>query len=291
MGNKKIKVDIKTSCLLLKKALYGLVQVAHQGWKRIFEVFYEIGFKPTKADPCLFVKKGEGKNSNVMILYVDDRGNYGTPENIRRVLQKLSTVFKLKNMGKMEQYVGCHLIESKEKTTVWIHLPKIIKHLENMLKEVNTTEGVYKTSVGPRAVIMQQGPEDLKINDVDQRKRSGVGMLLYLMKHSQPDLANLVQKLSNVLDEEAETHQNVLTRYIQNVVDTRMYALRIRSKLKEEMFHQEGFFDSDHTGERETRFNAYGCIVYFRSSIVLWKSKSSKNVTLLSTEAEYFLRL
>jgi hypothetical protein len=28
MGDKKIKVDITTSCLLLKKALYGLVQAA-----------------------------------------------------------------------------------------------------------------------------------------------------------------------------------------------------------------------------------------------------------------------
>jgi hypothetical protein len=67
---------------------------------------------------------------------------------------------------------------------------------------------------------MQQGPEDLKLNDVDQRKRSGVGMLLYLMKRSQPDLANLVQKLSNILEE--ETHRNAMTRYIQNVVNTRM---------------------------------------------------------------------
>jgi hypothetical protein len=172
-------------------------------------------------------------------------------------------------MGKTEQHVGCHLIESTEKTTVWIHMPSIIKHLENMLKEVNTTEGVYNTSVRPRAVVTQQGPEDLKINDENQRKRSGAVMLLYLMKHSQPDLANLVQKLSNVLDEETETHQNAMTRYNQNGVDTRMYALRIRPKLKEGMFHQEGFSDSDYTGERETRSSVYGCIVHFCSSIVL----------------------
>jgi hypothetical protein len=54
------------------------------------------------------------------------------------------------------------------------------------------------------------------------------------------------------------------------------------------MFHQEGFFDSDYTGEHETRFNVYGCIVYFCSFVDLWKSKSSNSVTLLSTEAEYF---
>jgi hypothetical protein len=60
--------------------------------KEDFGGFYEIVFEPTETDPCLFVNKGEGMRSNVMILYVDDGGDYGTPKSIRRVIQKLSTV-------------------------------------------------------------------------------------------------------------------------------------------------------------------------------------------------------
>jgi hypothetical protein len=74
----------------------------------------------------MLVCKGQGsKPPAFIILYVDDGGIFGTPEDIRAVLKALSTVFKVKNMGKMEHFVGCHLIESKYyKSTIWIHQPK-----------------------------------------------------------------------------------------------------------------------------------------------------------------------
>jgi Reverse transcriptase (RNA-dependent DNA polymerase) len=106
-------MDIKTSCLLLRKALYGLVQASRQWWKKIMDALSKIGFKPTEADPCLFVKKGQGsKPPAFIILYVDGGGIFGTPEDIHAVLKALSNVFKVKNMGKMEHFVGCHLIEA-----------------------------------------------------------------------------------------------------------------------------------------------------------------------------------
>jgi Reverse transcriptase (RNA-dependent DNA polymerase) len=179
---------------LLKKALYGLVQAARQWWKKITEALSKVGFKPTEANPCLFVKKGEGRKSPAfIILYVDDGGIIGTKEDIQAVLKALSTVFKLKNMGKMEHFVGCHLIESKDKSTIWIHQPKLVKHLEGKFKDLIATERVYKTPAAPRTVVMRPGPEDRKISTADQKTyRSGVGMLLYLIKHSRPDLANAV---------------------------------------------------------------------------------------------------
>jgi hypothetical protein len=81
-----------------------------------------------------------------------------------------------------------------------------------------------------------------------------------------------------------------MTKYIQNVVDTRMYALRIRPKSKEGMFHQEGFSGIDYARRHETRFSIYSYIIYFCGSLISWMSKSSKSVTLSSTEAEYFDR-
>ena len=96
-------------------------------------------------------------------------------------------------MGKVEHFVGCHLIESKDKSTIWIHQPKLLKHLEKDFKDLIITERIYKTPAAPRAVVMRPGPDDPKISATDQKKyRAGVGMLLYLVKHSRPDLANSV---------------------------------------------------------------------------------------------------
>jgi hypothetical protein len=85
-----------------------------------------------------------------------------------------------------------------------------------------------------------------------------------------------------------EAHWKALMRCIKYVLDTRMYALKIRAKLKDGIFHLEGFSDSDYAGDRETRYSVYGYIVYFCGAPISWKSKSSKSVTLSSTEAEYF---
>jgi hypothetical protein len=57
----------------------------------------------------------------------------------------------------------------------------------------------------------------------DQTKyRSGVCMLLYLVKHSRPDISNAVRKLTKVLDGATNTHWKSLIRTIKLVLDTRL---------------------------------------------------------------------
>jgi len=43
-------------CLLLLKALYGLVQGARQWWKKFVGILKHIEFKGGFADPCLMIK-------------------------------------------------------------------------------------------------------------------------------------------------------------------------------------------------------------------------------------------
>jgi len=47
----------ENECLLLLKALYGLVQGAHQWWKKFMEILKTIEFKGGFADPCLMIKQ------------------------------------------------------------------------------------------------------------------------------------------------------------------------------------------------------------------------------------------
>jgi hypothetical protein len=57
----------------------------------------------------------------------------------------------------------------------------------------------------------------------DQTKyHSGVGMLLYLAKHSRPDISNAVSELTKVLDGATNAHWKSLICTIKFVVDTRL---------------------------------------------------------------------
>ena len=53
--HKSIK-DPRTYFVKLNKALYGLVQAARQWWKKFKEIMLSLNFKPSTADPCLFVR-------------------------------------------------------------------------------------------------------------------------------------------------------------------------------------------------------------------------------------------
>jgi hypothetical protein len=44
-------------CLLLLKAIYGLVQSARQFFKKFVSILKKIGFVPSDADPCLMIRR------------------------------------------------------------------------------------------------------------------------------------------------------------------------------------------------------------------------------------------
>ena len=52
------RVD-REDCLILQKAIYGLVQAARQFWKKIVDKMQEGGFKVSETDPCMLYKEDE----------------------------------------------------------------------------------------------------------------------------------------------------------------------------------------------------------------------------------------
>jgi hypothetical protein len=56
---------------------------------------------------------------------------------------------------------------------------------------------------------------------------SGVGMLLYLVKHSRPNISNAVRELTKVLDGVTNVHWKSLIHIITFVLDTKLYALKL----------------------------------------------------------------
>jgi hypothetical protein len=272
---------------LLKKALYGLVQAARQWWKKITEVLNAIGFVSSKADPCLFVKAGKGKEPPAFIvLYVDDGGIIGTPEVIDEVMKALSKVFKIKDLGEMNTFVACDIIDDNK--TIWLQQSKLITHLkESFMTEIESVRS-HQTPAGPKTIVMRPIEGDPVISAEAQSKyRSGVGMLLYLIKHSRPDLANAIRELTKVLDGATQAHYKAMLRVIKYVIDTEHYGLRIEPHGNQPV-EIVAYSDSEYGGDRDTRVSVYGYKIYMNGALISWKSKSGKSVTLSSTEAEYF---
>jgi hypothetical protein len=98
-------------------------------------------------------------------------------------------------------------------------------------------------------------------------------MLLYLVKHSRPDISNAVRELSKVADGATPGHWKTMTRLIKYVLDTEDYGLKIKPVKSQEMFTLEGISDSEYAGDTDTQISVYGYIIYFRGAPIAWQSK------------------
>jgi Reverse transcriptase (RNA-dependent DNA polymerase) len=281
------KLDPGKQCLKLKKSLYGLVQAARQWWKKFKEVLIKLEYLPSEIDPCLFIKNKSNGDKSFLVLYVDDGGIFGTEKDIKETIQALRETFNVKDLGTLENFVGCKLICNDKNKSMVIHQPKLLKHLNEEFNSSNMKH--YKTPAGPKTSITRPIEGESLINTEQQTKyRSGVGMLLYLVKHSRPEISNAVRELSKVCDGANMNHWKCLMRTIQYVNSTYNIGLKIKPKPYEGKYILKGISDSEYAGDKDNRISVYGYVIYLNDAPISWKSKSGRSVTLSSTEAEYF---
>ena len=277
-------------CLHLKKTIYGLVQAAREWWRTLTSILKDIGFKGGEVDPCLFTYTGD-IGMVIMAIYVDDCLCIGQSEAINHVIQQL----KLNNLTvkieeDMQDYLNCKIVFSRKGRKAWLGQPNLIKKLEAKFGPQVENLKKYATPGTPKMGIIRGFTPDVALND-DQQKiyRSGVGMLLYLVKHSRPDIANVTRELSKTMDRASMAGMKELKRVIKYALDTKNYGLKLEPKMSEEgpKWDMMMYCDSDYAGDKDTRLSVTGYVLYMCGAPVIWRSKSQRSVTLSSSEAEY----
>ena len=123
----------KEDCLILQKAIYGLVQAARQFWKKIVDKMQEGGFKLSEADPCMLYKEDE-KGVCIIIIYIDDMLIIGKEEAIDDAIRVLQGHFQVKDPTGLEDYLGVQIVQSDDGKKAWLGEPMIIKSLEKDLE-------------------------------------------------------------------------------------------------------------------------------------------------------------
>ena len=276
--------------LLLKKCIYGLVQAARQYHKKAVEILKNIGFSGGTIDPCLFLR--ENKSGLVLItLYVDDNLMIGHSEAIEETITQLKEnglVLKVEN--ELTDYLSCKIKFTGDNTRAWLGQPHLIANLEKKFGDKVKNLRVYKTPGTPGVHQVRELDAKLAIGKKEQTEfRSGVGMLLYLVKHSRPDIANSVRELSKVLDGSTSHSFKEMLRVIKYVLDTKNLGLKIFPNLdNNEQWELTCYTDSDYAGDPETRRSVSGYILYVKNVPVCWCSKAQRAVTLSSSEAEWY---
>ena len=276
-------------CYQLKKGIYGLCQAARQFWKKFVDTIKQesFGFQVSPADPCVLFKE-DNLGICIIIMYVDDMLIIGKKEQIEDFASKIQKVFSVKIQHNLADYLGCEFHMNKERTKGWLEQPSIIKSLEQKFGERAIKERLSLTPGTPRFTARRvENPED-KVNQQDHEiYRSGVGTLLYLTKHSRPDICNPVRELSKTMDAPAPAHLKEMFKLIRHVLATKGYGLKFELRKDIIKWALKALSDSDFASDKETRISVFGYIIYFCGIPIAWRSKGMKSVVLSTTEAEY----
>ena len=269
--------------LLLQHSIYGLVQSARQYFKYFINKLRKIGFKGGYPDPCLMTCRD--KNGIVFTsIWVDDSLLVGNTEAVDATIEDLRKEgFVLKVEGALDDYLSCEITILDDNSFGWIHQPHLITKIEKKFGIFIKKIQPYKTPGTPGLSILRN-PE-LSVDDEKKTLyQSGVGMLLYLVKHTQPDIANPVRELSKCLN----GPNKELLSVVKFVIDTKDLALKLQPIAEDGPEWQiVAFSDSDYAGDKETRISVAGFILYLMGVPISWRSKGEKSVTLSSSEAEY----
>ena len=99
--------DLQGHLLLINKALYGIRSAGARQHDRLFDVWSDMGFNPSKADPYIWMRlfKDESVYENIAV-YMDDLAlPMKNPAELCITLKEKYN-FKLKGDGPMEFHLG-----------------------------------------------------------------------------------------------------------------------------------------------------------------------------------------
>ena len=275
--------------LALQACIYGLVQASRQFHKKMVELLRKIGFTGGDSDPCLFVRKNKFGICYIAI-YVDDNLMVGHEAAINETIRQIEQEgLVLKVEDNLHDYLSCEIVFSEDKKRAWLGQPHLISKLEETFGD--TVKGLrkYLTPGTPGMNQVREMDKELCLPPEKQKLyRSGVGMLLYLVKHSRPDIANCVRELSKCLDGSTEACNKEMHRVIKYVLDTKDMGLKLwPTGVMGEPWRMVVFTDSDYAGDPVSRRSVSGYIIYLHGVPLCWRSKAQRSVTLSSTEAEW----
>ena len=147
----------------------------------------------------------------------------------------------------------------------------------------------YLTPGTPNMGVRLVKDEEEKLSQEDQALfPSGVGMLLFLVKHSRPDIANATRELSKGMSATNKAGLKELLRVIKYVIDTKSLGLKIEPRIEQsEHWRMVVFTDTDWAGDKDSRRSVSGYIIYLCGAPIAWHSKAQNHVTLSSSESEY----
>lgn len=213
----------------------------------------------------------------VLIVYVDDILLTGNDEGkIAEIKEFLHAEFTIKDLGATDFFLEIEIAQSLDGLMV-----SQKRYIINILQEHNMMDA------NPCATPI---PSDCKLNNKDgvplqkpENYRRLIGRLLYLTM-TRPNLAFVVQQLSQFMSSPTNLHWKVAQRTLRYLRGTLNYSLQFPHKGDIKL---EAFSNSDWGCCQDSRKSVSGYCIFLGSCLISWKTKKQSTIARSSAETEY----
>ena len=266
---------------LLNKSLYGLRESPRDWYECFHNFMISINFERSNYDNCLYIS-AKNESQTYVILYVDDLLIFGSNiDTIEEIKTKLSKRFKMKDLGRVKQYLGIEMqYNQKEKK---LHLSQE-KYIESLAEKYGVTQSKrYDT---PMEINLKlEASKEIKKENEDLKYRNIIGALLYIANGTKPDVSFSVNYLSRYQTCYDSTHFKYALRVLKYLYSTKSLKLVYDSEYREVI---DAYVDADWASDIVDRKSTTGILLRVYGNVVFWKSQKQKIVSRASTHAEYY---
>lgn len=273
----------KKVCKLLK-AIYGLKQSSRIWNEKLNSTLISFGLCQSDYDPCLYISTVNGIVL-MLTIHVDDiliiSNNQVAIDDLKK---KLNTVFKMKELGVVSQYLGVRITRSKG----CIMLDQTA-YIDEVLERFGMSDAnPVSTPMNPsekltKEMSPQTDAEREKMSRVPYRE--AVGCLNYIAQSTRPDMVFSVNSLSRYNNNPGEKHWQALKHLLRYLKGTSTYCLRYQDNKEDDII---GFSDADWAGDTDKRLSVSGFTFINQGGAISWSSKRQHAIALSSCEAELY---
>ena len=267
---------LDNACRLLQ-ALFGLKQAPKMWYAKLDDLLKSQGFGNIDPDACPYPLMDDGEII-IVLVYVDDLLVVASSlAAIYKIKDALHKRFEMKDLGEAKVILGLEIRRDKALGTLKLSQGK---YAAQVLDKFGMAE------CNPSGTPLEVGLQLVKADKSDDALpyREAVGILMYLMVGTRPDLAFAIGKQSRFVSCYGKEHWAAIKRVLRYVKGSMGKGLVFD---KNSSCGLQGFSVADWAGDHETRRSTTGFTFIFGGAAVSWVSKLQKTVALSTMEAEY----
>ena len=268
----------KVCCLL--KSLYGLRQSVLQWNKELHKSLLDLGFTCTRLDAGVYFKF-DGTDITLVVIYVNDvLFMESNPKLVKEEKGKFIKVWESRNLGEAKEYLGMRITCDRKKQTLTldqcVYVEKVLKRFR--MQNAKPAQTPLPTGYNPKISDTEATSE------ICSQYQSVIGLLLYIMLGTQPDITYTVIHMSQFCANPLQEHLSWALYIIQYLGSTKNLALCYDGANHNGFL---GYADSDWTANPDDWKSITGYILFLANSPISWLTRRQKTVALSSTEAKY----